>query len=135
MELLDSRRLTGGGLVLDRPGAVMDVRVSDGDVEALIAAWRAAATRMLSEVGWKGERVVARRYAGGASLAISAPPDSLYSAADLNEWAWCAAEAAMRRLPEPELGPAAERLREAIAAERNPALLAAGSGKVRSCFS
>ncbi|MBA3316991.1 MAG: Mur ligase, partial [Gemmatimonadales bacterium] len=62
--------------------------------------------------------------AGGVSLAITAPPDALYSATDLNEWAWSAAEAAVRRAPEPEFGPAAERLRDSIAGERNPALLA-----------
>jgi cyanophycin synthetase len=124
MELLDSRRLTGPGLVLDRPGAVADVRVADDRRDELIAAWRDAATRMLGAVGWGGERAVARRYTGGASLAITAPPDSLYSATDLNEWAWAAAEAAVRHVPEPEFGAAAERLREAIAGERNPALLA-----------
>jgi len=124
MELLDSRRLTGPGLVLDRPGAVADVRMADDHRDELIAAWRDAAIRMLGAVGWGDERAVARRFAGGASLAISAPPDSLYSATDLNEWACAAAEAAIRRQPEPEFGPTAERLRDAIAGERNPAMLA-----------
>ena len=94
MELLDSRRLTGPGLLLDRPGAVADVEIADDRRDAAIAAWRDAATRMLGAVGWGDERLVARRFAGGASLAITAPPDSLYSATDLNEWAWTAAEAA-----------------------------------------
>ena len=124
MELLDSRRLTGPGLVLDRPGAVADVRVADDRRDELIAAWREAATRMLSAVGWGDERVIARRFTGGASLAITAPPDSLYSATDLNEWAWAAAEAAIRKQPELEFDAAAERIRDAIAGERNPALLA-----------
>src|SRR5688572_13637587 len=124
MELLDSRRLTGPGLLLDRPGAVADVRVADDRRDELIAAWREAATRMLGAVGWGDERVVARRFVGGASLAITAPPDSLYSATDLNEWAWAAAEAAVQRQPKPEFAAAAERLRDAIAGERNPALLA-----------
>jgi UDP-N-acetylmuramyl tripeptide synthase len=124
MELLDSRRLTGPGLLLDRPGAVADVKVADDLRDELIAAWRAAATRMLGAVGWGGERIVARRFTGGASLAITAPPDSLYSATDLNEWAWAAAEAAIQHQPEPEFGPAAERLRHSIEGERNPALLA-----------
>jgi cyanophycin synthetase len=124
MELLDSRRLTGPGLVLDRPGAVADVRVADDRRDELIAAWRDAATRMLDAVGWGDEHAVARRFAGGASLAITAPPDSLYSATDLNDWAWAAAEAAVRRRPGPEFGAAVERLRAAIATERNPALLA-----------
>jgi cyanophycin synthetase len=124
MELLDSRRLTGPGLVIDRPGAVADVRVADDRRDELIAAWLDAATRMLGAVGWGDEQAVARRYADGASLAITAPPDSLYSATDLNEWAWAAAEAAVQRQPELEFDAAAERLRDAIAGERNPALLA-----------
>jgi cyanophycin synthetase len=124
MELLDSRRLTGPGLLLDRPGAVVDVRVDDAQRDALIAAWQDAASRMLAAVGWGSHRAVARRFIGGASLAITAPPDALYSATDLNEWAWNAAEAAVRGEPTPELEPAAERLREAIDTERNPALLA-----------
>ncbi|MBA3893380.1 MAG: Mur ligase [Gemmatimonadales bacterium] len=124
MELLDSRRLTGPGLLLDRPGAVADVTVADDRRDDVIAAWRDAVIRMLNAVGWGGERIVARRFAGGASLAITAPPDALYAAADLNEWAWAAAEAAIRHEPEPDFEPAAERLREAIAGERNPGMLA-----------
>jgi UDP-N-acetylmuramyl tripeptide synthase len=124
MQLLDSRRLTGPGLLLDRPGAVVDVRVEDDRRDELIAAWRDAATRMLGAVGWGDERTVARRFIGGASLAITAPPDALYSATDVNEWAWAVAESAVRGDPAPEFGPAADRLREAIAGERNPALLA-----------
>ncbi len=132
MELLDSRRLTGPGLVLDRPGAVADVRVADDRRDELIAAWRDAATRMLGAVGWGDERVVARRFTGGASLAITAPPDSLYSATDLNEWAWAAAEAAVQRQPEPEFGAAAERLRDAIAGERNPSCSPSGARRGRA---
>ena len=124
MHLIDSRRLTGPGLLLDRPGAVADVSVADDRREALIAAWQDAATRMLGAVGWADERTALRRYAGGASLAITAPPDSLYAATDLNEWTWAAAEAAVEGRSAPDFGAAADRLREAIAGERNPALLA-----------
>src|SRR5215218_8711119 len=95
MEMLDSRRLTGAGLLLDGPGAVIEVRVEDARREATIAAWREAATRMLAAVGWEGERLAVRRYQGGASLAFTAPMDALYSATDLNEWAWSATTAAM----------------------------------------
>ena len=34
---------------------------------------------------------VARRHAGGASLAIAAPDDQLFLATEVNEWALCAA--------------------------------------------
>ena len=124
MRIRDSRRLTGPGLLLDRAGAVLDVEIDGAAVDQAIAAWRDAAARMLGAVGWGDERVVARRFTGGASLAITAPPDSLYSATEVNEWAWTAAEAVVRRQSEPEFRAAAERLRAAIASERNPRLLA-----------
>ncbi len=124
MRILDSRRLTGPGLLLDSPGAVLDVEIDGAAVDQAIAAWRDAATRMLGAVGWGSERVVARRFTGGASLAFTAPPDSLYSATDLNEWAWASAEAAVSGRAEPDFAPAAARLRGAIAEERNPRLLA-----------
>jgi cyanophycin synthetase len=124
MQLLESRRLTGPGLVLDRPGAVVDVKLDEDHRDELIAAWREAASRMLGAVGWGDERTVARSFTGGASLAITAPPDSLYSATDLNEWALEAAESAVRGTPGLEFEAAAERLRDTIAAERKPALLA-----------
>lgn len=129
MELLDSRRLTGPGLLLDRAGAVIDVRVDEARGAAAIAAWREAVTRMLDAVGWAGERLAVRRYQGGASLAFTAPMDALYSATDLNEWAWSAVVAAVgdgerARFEGPEFAAAAERLREGIAEERRPGLLA-----------
>lgn len=123
MQLLDSRRLTGPGLLLDRPGAVMDIAVDDGRREALVAAWQEAASRMLAAVGWGGERIASRRYRGGVSLAFTAPPDALYAATALNEWAWEAAEAAVEGRPGPDFPSALERLRAEIDAERRPGLL------------
>jgi cyanophycin synthetase len=129
MEMLDSRRLTGAGLLLDGPGAVIEVRVDDARRDATIAAWREAATRMLAAVGWGSERLAVRRYQGGASLAFTAPMDALYAAAELNEWAWSATTAVMAanghlEFQGPEFASAAERLRAAIAEERRPAVLA-----------
>ena len=129
MEMLDSRRLTGASPLLDGPGAVIEVRVDDARRDATIAAWREAATRMLAAVGWGNERLAVRRYQGGASLAFTAPMDALYAAADLNEWAWSATTVAMAatgrlEFQGPEFASAAERLRAAIAGERQPAVLA-----------
>ena len=41
MRVLDSRRLTGGNLFQDQPGAVLDVSVRDEDRDLLVAAARA----------------------------------------------------------------------------------------------
>jgi UDP-N-acetylmuramyl tripeptide synthase len=129
MEQLDSRRLTGPGLLLDRAGAALEVRVDEAQREATIAAWREAASRMLAAVGWTSERLAVRRYQGGVSLALTAPADALYAATDLNEWAWQAAASAVAEGRGPDLdGPdfeaAATRLRVAIAEERRPEMLA-----------
>ncbi len=124
MPLLDSRRLTGPGLLLDRPGAVVDVAIDDAHQDEFIAAWRRHAARMLEAVGWSGEALSVRSFAGGASLALSAPPDTLYAATELNEWAWTSAEAEVSGATLPPLEPEAARLRDAIEAESNPPLLA-----------
>src|SRR5437867_3801791 len=124
MPLLDSRRLTGPGLLLDRPGAVVDVAIDEGHQDEIIDAWRRNAARMLDAVGWSGEELKVRAFSGGASLALSAPPDALYAATELNEWAWASAEAEASGATLPPLEPEAARLREAIQAESNPPLLA-----------
>ncbi|HEY7635411.1 MAG TPA: Mur ligase family protein [Gemmatimonadales bacterium] len=124
MPLLDSRRLTGPGLLLDRPGAVVDVAMDDTHRAQTIAAWRRNAARMLEAVGWGNETLSTRAFTGGASLALSAPPDALYAATELNEWAWASAEAEMGGARPSTLEPDAARLREAIQAESNPPLLA-----------
>ena len=119
----DSRRLTGPSLLLDRPGAVLEVRLEDGKRDPAIATWRTAARRLLDAVGWPDERLAVRTFAGGASLALTAPADALYAATDLNEAAWEAADAALdARAAEPESAVTA-RLRQAIADERDPALV------------
>ncbi len=115
----ESRRLTGPGLLLDRPGAALEIPLDDPERTSAIARWRDAARRMLGAVGWSDEQLAVRTYEGGATLALTAPPDALYAATDLNEWAW---DAAMEG--DAGFAAAADRLRATIAAERNPRLLA-----------
>jgi cyanophycin synthetase len=125
MKLLDSRRLTGPNLLLDRAGAVIDVALDPREAEAAIAAWREEVRRLLEAVGWDGEEIAVRRFPGGANLAISAPLDCLYSATEVNEWAWTAAETVLMDIGDPpETAEAEARLREEIERERRPALLA-----------
>jgi len=70
-------------------GAVLDV-VGVAVDDALIAAWRARVGRAGGRLNWLDRRAVARRHAGGASLAIAAPYDQLLLATEVNEWALCA---------------------------------------------
>ena len=84
--------------------------------------WQGAVRELLDAVGWSDESTTYRAYPGGVSLAISAPIDALYAATELNEAAWREAE---RRLDGAASEPgAAAGLRDTIAAEANPRLLA-----------
>lgn len=122
--ILDSRRLTGPGLLLDRPGAAFEVHLPDETRDRAVEAWSGWARRLLDAVGWTGERLAVRLFPGGASLALTAPPDALYAATTLNELAWEISQAELRGEPAPALDAEVERLRRLIARERNPRLLA-----------
>ncbi len=124
LALRDSRRLTGPNLICDEPGAVIDVALGDYSADEVIGAWRDHARRILDSVGWTDERLHVRSFPGGASLVMTAPVDALYAATEVNEWAWEATRAIFNDWTEPDLPHGARELRRAIAAERNPRLMA-----------
>lgn len=144
MELCDSRRLTGPNFVWERPGAVLDLRMDASDctgrpsaIEAVTAAWHAAARRMLDALGWTASETRAKRVGFaradgtigvGLSLALSAPMDVLYAACEVNEWALDAAQALLAGAGPDELDAdfhvAHGRLTALIQAEANSALIA-----------
>ncbi|MGO9514093.1 MAG: Mur ligase family protein [Steroidobacteraceae bacterium] len=80
----------GSNLFFASAGAVLEVVGVPID-EGLIAAWRARVERAAARLSWTNRQTVARRHAGGASLAIAAPYDQLFLATEVNEWALCAA--------------------------------------------
>lgn len=94
MRILDSRRLTGASLWLDRPGAILDVSLEGLDVSRVLASWMESIARLRDAVGWEATPIHMRMHAAGASLAFEAPFDALYAATELNEAAWYAAVAA-----------------------------------------
>ncbi len=126
MKLLDSRRLTGPNLLWDLEGAVLDVALGDEESQPLTRAWVRQGGRILEAVGWGAEELCVRRFPGGASLAMSAQVDRLYTATEVNEWALDAAVAELAGAPpsDADLAAAAARLREEAETERNPALIA-----------
>jgi cyanophycin synthetase len=124
MKVLDSRRLTGPSLLLDRPGAIIDVSLENLDSDRAAPAWRQAVTRLLNAVGWPGEELACRGFRGGMSLAFSAPVDCLYAATDLNEAAWVEAVRQLAGNPGAGLDDELTELRATIARERNPGLTA-----------
>ncbi|HEX4825252.1 MAG TPA: Mur ligase family protein [Candidatus Polarisedimenticolaceae bacterium] len=109
---VDSRRLTGASLFGDAPGAILDVRLEGEEPETVARVWNGAARRLLAAVGWEGERTSWRASGGDLSLFLTAPPDALYAATEVNEAAWDAAGDG-----------ALEDLGRSIAEERNPALI------------
>jgi cyanophycin synthetase len=120
----DSRRLTGPSLLLDRPGAILEVRLEDAVRDRAVSLWGASARRLLDAVGWPGETLAARAFRGGVSLALTAPVDALYAATELNEAAWAAAAAALEGRAAADETATVEQLASTIAEERDPALLA-----------
>ncbi len=114
MAMRDSRRLTGGNLLMDGPGAAMGVEANEEELDGVIARWRENLTRMLEHIGWGSETLHERRYPGGATLGFSAPIDALYAACEINEWA----------LEGGDFDEASARLAKEVENERNPKLLA-----------
>lgn len=128
MTVADSRRLTGPSLLLDAPGAILDIHLDHAVRDRAIAAWRASAQGLLDAVGWPGQQLATRTFDGGMSLAFTAPPDALYAATDVNEAAWAEAWARVEGLQAEDEAAVTARLRDAIESERNGTLLALREG-------
>lgn len=89
----DSRRLTGFNLYFRDVGAVLETVGPLPDASSL-QLWDSGVQRACAALGWPlGERV-ARGHRSGVSLAFTAPLDQLFSATEVNEWAWCCAHEA-----------------------------------------
>ncbi|MEZ5460533.1 Mur ligase family protein [Dokdonella sp.] len=85
----DSRRLTGPNLYFAEPGAVLE---AVGEVaDSAVAAWRANIATMREHLGWPEATLCVRAHRGGMALAFAAPIDQLFTATEVNEWAWMAA--------------------------------------------
>lgn len=50
--------------------------------------WRAAVSALCSALGWAGANPVVRLHAKGTLLSFSAPIATLFTATEVNEWAW-----------------------------------------------
>ena len=124
MKIHDSRRFTGVNIVWDSPGAVIEVVLDGGAADDAIRLWREQARHILDAIGWADQQTASRQVEGGVMLALSAPPDMLYAATEVNDWAWDAAKAVLSGGDAPPLDEAADRLCRVIAGEINPRLRA-----------
>ncbi len=50
--------------------------------------WQSAVTALRLELGWDEAPAIIQHHAGGVLLAIPAPIDELFTATEVNEWAW-----------------------------------------------
>lgn len=84
---------------------------------------------MRRTLGWPAAAICVRAHRGGVALAFAAPLDQLFSATEVNEWAWQAARGttelfAPGHASATDLESATQTLQRHAAAERNPALMA-----------
>mgnify|MGYP001825237524 FL=1 len=124
LRLDDSRRLTGPGLLWDKPGAIAEVAVYGFELNSVIEVWCAWARRLLNAVGWELESVIARPHEDGINLAISAPIDQLYSAIFVVQASWHYTTCELlgeQPLPQEQL---VNDLLAVMRSEQNPALIA-----------
>jgi UDP-N-acetylmuramyl tripeptide synthase len=125
MEFLDARRLTGPSLLFEQPGAILDVSCSDDEAGRLAPAWEKHARRMLALLGLnEAHEFRSLRLLGGVSLGFTAPIDALYAAVAVSEYAFAAACAELDGTEPADFDTALAGIRETLAGETNPALLA-----------
>jgi cyanophycin synthetase len=124
MRLLDSRRLTGPNLLLDVPGAILDVEAGPAEAPLLESAWRASLAELLAALGWPASPVASRTHSTGLQLAFGAPADVLYAATEIAEAACAEALARLEGAPAPDRSATVAALRASIEEERKPWLLA-----------
>jgi cyanophycin synthetase len=131
----DSRRLTGSNLFFAGTGAVLEAQGPAAFDAAVHAAWSQHVQALCAALGWPAPQTIVRPHRASTSLALSAPVDQLFTATEVNEWAWESATSATH--PECQISnafgddtddvgnfsQALERLKRKAAAERNPQLM------------
>ncbi len=85
--LEDSRRLTGPNVYFLGCGAVLEA-LAKGDITARMALWRENVLQACAVLHWPTPSVHQKAHCKGATLGFTAPLDQLYSATEINEWAW-----------------------------------------------
>jgi cyanophycin synthetase len=84
----DSRRLTGLNRYFANTGAVLEALGFSARDAAAHERWRESVISVCAALGWHDPQPVVQRHASGTLLAFAAPPDQLFTATEINEWAW-----------------------------------------------
>ena len=125
LAIIGSRRLTGANIYSARPGAVLEFIVAPQECQARLEGWHHAMQEILNRIGWQRETIAVRcnTTTGRGGTFLTAPPDGLLAATDVNEQAWLAMEQSAASNT-PDFADIAARLRVSIQHERDPALTA-----------
>jgi UDP-N-acetylmuramyl tripeptide synthase len=83
-----SRRLTGANRWFPGPAVVLTPLGPRADDPAAHAGWARRVQRLCALLGWPDPAPVAHRHPQGAMLAFAAPEAALFTATEVNEWAW-----------------------------------------------
>lgn len=122
----DSRRLTGANRWFGGPAVTLTPLGRAAGDAAAHAHWAGRVRTVCSALGWPDPRPVIEKHAAGTLLVFAAPEDLLFTATEVNEWAWeqAAAEAGETAFDlAQDLGDdAVATLAARAAAERRPAL-------------
>ncbi len=84
----DSRRLTGPNRYFASTGAVLEALGFSASDAAAHERWRVSVISVRTALGWNNSQAVVQRHASGTLLAFATPPDQLFTATEINEWAW-----------------------------------------------
>lgn len=122
--LKDSRRLTGRTILLDAPGAVLEVEPPAELATRLAARWRREARWLCQGLGWTESAQASRWFAPTLHLGLSAPIDQLMVATYVAEWALELALDGLIEHRAPRASRILARMQERRDRAANPALVA-----------
>lgn len=120
----EARRLTGPNLLWSQPGAIVDVFIDGIAKQTVVDKWQAWMDKILPELGWYEENTTYRLHKHGASLAVSAPLDALYTACEVTQVAYEMTQAEITGSALPDLEQRIEVLKAELKQESHPELLA-----------
>ncbi len=84
----DSRRLTGPNLFFRTTGSILEARGAEAKNPEAHGHWRQLARVMCAALEWCDVELISHVHSAITSLVISAPLDQLFTATEVNEWAW-----------------------------------------------
>ena len=84
----DSRRLTGPSRWYAGTAVTLSPLGPAATNRAAHKAWAARVANITQALGWPDAQAQVHRHASGVFLLLAAPPDQLFTATEINEWAW-----------------------------------------------